>query len=140
MTALTGTVITPAVVGGLGDEHTAKGKYTLGGAIASADTITFTGLLGKGKKEIVGFKYFGIELDTNASPTGTIIVGTESDDNGLLTSKVAGNANAQLIYLGDGALVDTITDDENLIITVGGTVATAASSGTLYVEVVVRGV
>lgn len=140
MTALTGSVTQKAKIGGLGDEHTAKGEYTLGGAIVSADTITFSGILGKGAKRIVGVRYFGAELDTHASPTGTIIIGTESDADGLLTSKVAGGAGAQLVYFGDGALVDTIVEDENVIITVGGTLATAASAGTLYVEIVVEGV
>lgn len=141
MTALTGTVVRAAKNGGLGEEHTGKGSYTLGGAIASGDTITFSGILGKGEKRIIGFRYYGIELDTNASPTATLIAGSEGDDNGFLTSKTAGGAIiGQLIFFGDGALIDTITDDENVILTVGGTVATAASDGTLYVEVVTEGV
>lgn len=140
MTAYTGTTIVSPANGGLGDEHGAVGKYTIGTGVVSGDTFTFTGLLGRGEKEIVDFEIFGVEFDTHASPTATIIVGTENDDNGFLTSIVAGSANAQLHYKGNGALIGTVTSDENLIITLGGTVATAQTAGDVFVKVVMRGV
>lgn len=140
MTAYTGTIVIGPTNGGLGDDHTVRGSYTIGAGVVTGDTFTFTGLLGKGDKKIVGFRIFGAEFDTNASPTATIIVGSENDTNGLLESIVAGGAGAQLAYSGNGQLIGTITSDENVIVTLGGTVATAASSGTFFVELVLRGV
>lgn len=145
MTAYTGTVVIGAATGGLGDEHTVKGSYTFGAEIENADTITWTGILGKGDKEIVGFRVYGVELDSNATPTATFTVGTEDDADGLLTTKggAVGLQNSlagQLSYFGDGALVGTTVDDEDIVLTMTAATATGASSGTIYVEAVLKGV
>jgi len=145
MTAYTGTVLIGAANGGLGEEHTVLGSYTFGAEVENTDTITWTGILGSNEKRIVGFRVFGTELDTNATPTATFIVGTEDDDNGLLTTKggAVGLQNSlagQLSYFGDGALIGTITNDGNIVLTVTAATATGASSGTIYVEATLKGV
>jgi hypothetical protein len=140
MTAYTGTIIVNPLNGGLGDDHNALGVYTIGTAVVTADTFSFPVLLGVGEKEIIDFEIWGVEFDTNAAPTATIIVGTESDPNGLLESIVAGGAGAQLFYKGNGDLIGTVTSDQNVIITLGGTVATAQTAGKVFVKVVTRGV
>lgn len=145
MTAYTGSIVIKPANGGLGDEHTVKGSYTLGAEIEDTDTITWTGILGKGDKQIVAFRVYGVELDTNATPTATFVVGTEDDDNGLLTTKggAVGLQNSlagQLSYFGDGDLVGTITNDENIILKMTAATATGASSGKIFVEAVLKGV
>lgn len=145
MTAYTGTVTIAPTNGGLGDDHIVRGEYTFGAEIEDTDTITWTGILGKNDKKVVSFRVFGQELDTNATPTATFTVGTEDDADGLLTTKggAVGLQNSlagQLLYFGDGALVDTITDDEDIVLTMTAATATGASSGTIFVEAVLRGV
>jgi hypothetical protein len=135
MTALVGT-ITQAGRWQSGMEYTAVGKYTLVGAIVSADTITFTSLLPANDTIIQDFVVYGQEFDTNASPTATLIVGDGTDTDAYLASKTAGDANGQMQFFGDGAAIGTSDQvGRNVVLTVGGTVATAASSGTVWVKV-----
>lgn len=135
MAALTGTnVISEKYTEG--ELQTFVGSYTLDGAIASADTITWSSALpnveGVTIMEVI---VFGDELDTNASPTGTLIVGDGTDADGYLASKTAGGAGDQLLYAGDGALIGTVVTGTDIVLTVGGTLATAASSGTVRIKV-----
>lgn len=124
-----------------GLEYTAVGKYTLAGAVVTGDTYTWTNLLPANGIQILDFRVNGVELDTNASPTATLIVGDATTTNGYLTSKTAGDANGQMQFFGDGAFmglatgVTNATATRNVVGTVGGTVATAASSGDIYVYV-----
>jgi len=140
MAALTGTNVV-ANRYEPGREYTALGSYTLAGAIASADTITWTNLLPINGVQILEFRLYGQELDTNATPTATVIVGDATTTNGYLTSKTAGDANGQYQMFGDGAFIGlstgatNATATRNVLLTVGGTVATAASTGTVYVMV-----
>lgn len=145
MADLTGTVTIPAKNGGLGDQHTVRGEYTLAAALEDEDTITWSGILGKNDKKIVSFRIFGVEIDTDATPTATFTVGTEDDADGLLLTKggAVGLQNSlagQLVYFGDGALVDATVDDEDIILTVTAAVGTGATSGTIFVEAVLEGV
>ena len=139
MTALTGTiVVAPRWCSGY--EYTAVGSYALGGAIASADTITWTTLLPQyNDVQILGLRFWGQELDTNASPTGTIIIGDGTTTNNYLESLVCGNtaaAPAQLDLAGNGVVIGASTyASKNIVATIGGTIGTAASSGTVWVSV-----
>jgi hypothetical protein len=141
MTALTGTNVLSAPKWQAGLQYTAVGYYTLGGAIVSGDTITWTNILpGTGNPvKLLGFRVWGQELDTNASPTGTLKIGDANDDDGYLTSKTAGDATGQMQFFGDGAYIGGQTGaasgqaSASIIATVGGTLATAASSGTIWI-------
>lgn len=145
MTAYTGTVTRAAKAGGLGELSVAKGSYTFGTEIENADTITWTNILpGQGAK-VVGFAVYGVELDTNATPTATFIIGDGSDTDGYLTTKggAVGLQNSlagQLFYKGDGALIDTEVSSRNVVLTMTAATATGASSGTIYVELLVEGI
>ena len=76
-----------------------------------------------------------MEGDTNATPTATLVVGDGTDADGYLTSKTWGNALGQFQMFGDGAIIGTSAHaSSNVKLTSGGTVATAASSGTVFVE------
>ncbi len=135
MTALVGT-ITQEGRWQAGMQYEALGSYTLGGAIVTADTITWSNILPANDVQVMDFEFYGAELDTNGSPTGTLIVGDGTTTNGYLTSKVCGSANQQFFVKGDGAFIGASTQSgRNIVATVGGTLATAASSGTVYVRV-----
>lgn len=137
MAALLGT----NVVGNLwkvGEEYTAFGVYTLVGAITNADTITWDNILPEGTKTITGFRFYGVELDTNASPTLAAVIGDELDADGFAVSFTAGGANAQFSILGTGAYLNNTTattTGRDVILTTSGTLGTAASSGTVFVSV-----
>lgn len=137
MAALSGT----NVVGNLwkvGEEYTALGAYTLVGAITNADTITWDNILPEGTKTITGFRFYGQELDTNASPTLAAKIGDEIDDDGFVSSFTAGGANAQFVIHGNGAYLNNTTattTGRDIILTTSGTLGTAASSGTVFVAV-----
>lgn len=121
-----------------GHEYTVLGYYTIGAAIAAADTITWTDALPPLVNAIkpIQFVLWGAELDTNASPTATVIVGDGTDTDAYLASKTAGDANGQMQFFGDGALfssaVGTVAG-RNIVLTIGGTVATAAATGTVWI-------
>ena len=126
MTALTGTNLVSAhwVEG---EELTFLGKYTLAGTIVTADTITWTDALpNMNGITVLSAEVFGDPLDTNASPTGTITLGTEDDANGLLeaaTIPLVGDS------VGYGDLLGVVSTGENVVLTVGGTLASAATTG-----------
>lgn len=137
MTALTGTNVGDKARWQAGEEFSFLGYYTLGGAIASGDTITWSDILPplNNPVQLLDFEIYGKELDTDASPTGTLIVGDGTDTDAYLTSKTAGDANGQMQFSGDGASMgQKITTSRDIVATVGGTVATAASSGTVWVK------
>lgn len=135
MTALTGTVLTTAPWQA-GQTYTAKGYYTLGGAIVTADTITWSNILPANDVTVLSVVRYGKEFDTDASPTGTEIWGDGTDTDAYITSKTSGDATGQLIFHGDGAVIGTSNAaSRNVVCTVGGTIATAATTGTVWVEV-----
>ena len=143
MTALIGTVVTPGVNGEVGEVVTAMGTYDLAGALVNADTITWPGLLPKnGDYQIQSMRFWAPELDTNATPTGTIIIGDGTDTDAYLTTiniglpAVAPANGSQLNYNGNGASIRTniTTPVPDVVLTVTGVVATGATSGTIFVE------
>lgn len=137
MTAYTGTVVTSTPRWSAGEEFTFLGYYTLGTGVVTGDTFTWSSILPplNNKVQLLGFKVYGAELDTNASPSATLIIGDGTDTDAYLTSKTAGDANGQMQFFGDGVSMGvTITTSRDIVATLGGTVATAASSGTIWIQ------
>jgi hypothetical protein len=135
-----GTNVLPAPRWQAGMEYTAVGYYTLGGAVSSGDTFTWTNLIpaitGTLPVRIMDFRVWGKEMDTNATPTATLIAGDGTDTDGYVASTTWGDATGQYQMFGDGALIgDDAQASDDVVLTLGGTVATAASSGTVWVAV-----
>lgn len=121
-----------------GAEYTAIGSYTFAAEVANGDTITWADLIPKGA-EVVDVTYYGVELDTDASPTGTINIGDGTDVDGFIDGASIGLAAAganQVIAKSNGEkLGTTYTTATDVKLTVASAVATAASSGNVYVAV-----
>jgi hypothetical protein len=122
-----------------GASYKATASYTLASAVETGDSFTFKNILPSpaDSVQIVSGKLFGQEFDTNASPTATVIVGDGTDTDGYLSSKVsAADANGQFLAEFDGAFLGgTSQASRDLVVTLGGVVATAASSGTIFIEI-----
>ena len=150
MAALTGTIETVGKSGELGQQYWCVGTYTLSGALANADTITWTNLFPKGKFKIVKGLFSTPELDTNASPTGTAIIGDGTTTNAYMTTKNLGlaataPANGQdIVYSMRGASIGTTfgstTSLRNVVLTINGVMATSATTGTIEVAFLIEGV
>lgn len=138
--AATGTVTVPPR-SQLGYEFTAVGTYTLAAAIAQNDTITFTGLLPRGA-QVQAVTYSSPELDTNATPTGTVSVGTVATAAAYISSISVGLAAAGAtqvvaksnVIAGIGLASET-TAATDVVITYPAAFATAASAGVIVLEV-----
>jgi hypothetical protein len=96
-TARTGTFLIPSASGAprwqAGYEYTRTGVYTFSDSVVTADTITWTDFfppLTTGV-QLVGFKLWGDELDTHATPTATVIVGDGTDTDAYIKSFTGGN-------------------------------------------------
>lgn len=133
MTAYTGTVTLPARGGELGSQYSALLTYTSVTALAENDTITWSNVVPNGGAKLVGFYFWSNELDTNATPTGTIVIGDGTDADAYLTTQNMGRpaqlpANgSQLVYGGNGVGLGTdITTKRNIVLTVTAAVATGA--------------
>ena len=144
MATLTGTRVTAPRVGDLDKIVYASGYYTLAAALSTSNTYEIDLFAGLEGYDIipVTVNVFGVEADTNATPTGTFKVGDSSDDDGLLTTKgmAVGLQNSlagQLFYKGDGALIKNATrmTGTKVIITPVANPATGATSGDIFVEV-----
>lgn len=144
MANFNGTVVIAGKGGELEARSTAVGKRTFAAGIANTDTITITGAGGlfpaTRKIKILGGRVWGIEVDTNASPTGTFTVGTAADPDGFLKTKGLGvglqnSLAGQLFYEFDGDLIGTEISATDLIATITAAVATSATSGDLWFEV-----
>lgn len=124
-----------------GREFTVLGSLAIPEAVETGDTWTISNLLPENTFRVVACDYFGTEFDTNASPTATVVIGDGTDADGYMTSTTGGNANAQLTLMGYGALHDKVylasdgPAGRNVKLTLGGTVGTAATSGTGYIRI-----
>lgn len=124
-----------------GFEYTAVGTYTLAAAIAQNDTITFTGLLPRGA-QVQSVTYSSVELDTNATPTATVSVGTAATAGayiaGVSVGLAAAGANQVIaksnVVAGLGLASET-TAVTDVVVTYPAAFATAASAGVITVEV-----
>ena len=145
MTAYTGTIVSEGRGGELGQQFSAIGKYALTGALVNGDTITWSNLLPKNTVKVIAFRFWSVELDTGGTPTTLFTIGDGTDPDGYLTSKggavtLSNSLAGQLSYFGDGALIGA--DDaasRDVVLTVTAAVATGATSGTLWVEVLLEG-
>lgn len=148
MTDFAGTVLVPPTAGDRGTQKTAVLKYTLVGALANTDTITWTNAVPTKKQgRIVRVELVMPEIDTNASPTGTAILGDGTDTDGYITTfnlgmPVQAPANgAQLIALGNGAVIGTATQaSTTVVLTVNAAVATSATTGDIFVYITYEGI
>lgn len=121
----------------LGKQYTRRAYFTVGSAVETGDSWTASNFLPSQDVQIISGMVFGADLDTNASPQATVIVGDGTDTDGYLSSKTAGGGEQNNVLPFDGALISTYGTppaSRNLTLTLGGTVATAASSGTVWVE------
>lgn len=133
----TTTILTPTTPWKTGETYTVKAQTVVSGTITNTDTFTISDILPAGWKNVVSVRHYGGEYDTNASPTTTITIGDGTDPDGWLTAKTAGvtaTGISQIILEGDGALIGTAVDDTDLVVTLGGTVATAGTP-TVFTEV-----
>ena len=134
MAALTGTNLV-ANLWKTGQRQIAVGSYTLVGAITNADTLTWDNIMPDGTKTIVGFRFYGQELDTNVTPTLAATIGDENTATGFMTSFTAGSSLAQFTIQGNGAFLGATSTGRDIILVTSGTLGTAAASGTVYVAV-----
>lgn len=138
-----GTVTQQLVAGDRGQPAVGLGQYALTGALVNADTITFTGFFANQKPRILGGALYAPELDTNAAPTGSVIIGDGTTTNGYMTTSLVGRpvGENKLVLRCDGTFVGTASAaSKDLIVTVNGVMATSATTGTIFVEVVGVGV
>ena len=132
-----------------GLEFTSYGYYSIGAAVAQNDTITFTDIIPAGGVEIIDVELLLPALDTNATPTATVILGDSNDDNRFIDSVYAGWNNTKISHLKFGPNVASTssgaiatgsgyryTAKASLILKINAAVATAASSG--FVGLAVR--
>lgn len=147
MTALTGTNTYSNVgSGALGTQRTITGTYALAGALVAADTITWSKLLPLGGGRVVRVELAFPELDTDTTPTGTWKVGDGTDDDGyILLSNIGLPAQApanglQMVQVGTGALIGTVVTGRDVVLTVVGTMATSATTGTILLNVTLESV
>ena len=134
--AVTGTIpVASKWSAGLIEET--QGYYTVGAAVAVGDTITFTNIIPAGGVQIISTRIQIPKLDTNATPTATLLLGDATDDNRFIDAVSAGwdDETSYVTYdsnvtpsatVGVGYIYTAAT---SLVLKVGGTMATAASTG-----------
>ncbi len=129
-------------------------EYTLTGALVAADTITTPAdALPDDGINIVEVLLIYPELDTNATPTGTFDVGDSGDADRFIAVAPMGVAGVTtagfqlrqginraqgltsgVVSTGEGYLYPVGTSPQ-LVVTVGGTVATGATTGFIKLRV-----
>lgn len=121
-----------------GNEFTSVGAYAYSVALASADTITFIGLIPAGA-QVLEVTFTSNEIDTNASPSGTVNVGDGTTPAAFIAGGSVGlsaSGENQVTLMGNGVNIGaTYKVDTNVVVTVASTVATGATSGTILVKV-----
>lgn len=144
-TAYTGTVSVKGKAGGNGEQRQAQGYYDLTGAIIINDTITLSGIIPQGGAWVRDVELIAPELDTSASPAGTVIVGNSDDDDGFIKARgvaaTLDNSLAEdiLIKSSDGALINTFVTNPDIVIKFPAAPATSATTGTIYLKVLLEG-
>lgn len=126
-------------------------EYTLAGAVVTADTWTTpSGALPSNGIRVIDTELHMAALDTNASPTATISVGDAGVATRFINAANAGSptSGAQVnlfinraqaltsgvVSAGSGYLYASGTTPQ-IVVTLGGTVATAASTGVIRLRV-----
>jgi hypothetical protein len=127
-------------------------EYTLAGAVVSGDTWTTpANALPNNGIRIIDTSLHMSRLDTNAAPTATLSVGDSGSATRFISGANAGSAisNVQLnlninqaqtlssgvVSAGSGYLYAAGTSPQ-IVMTLGGTVATAASTGVIRLRVI----
>ena len=149
MTVYSATVDVEGRAGRIGQQLTASGTYTFLGAITghatTGDTILFENIIPRSGAKVVAVQVVSPELDTNATPTGTFIVGNSDDDNGYVLTENCGlpavlPANGkQLSVTGTGDLIGTAVTNRDIIVEYTAALATSATSGALRLNVILEG-
>lgn len=129
-------------------------QYTLAGAVITGDSYTTPAdALPDNGIRILEVEILSPELDTNATPTATFVVGDSDDDNRFISAAPAGvngitTTNYQMstkINIAQGLTSGVVSTGSNYLyasgtaprlkMTVGGTVATAQTAGTIRMKV-----
>lgn len=150
MTNYSATIDNPGRGGEVGVQNWASGYYTLAGAItghsSTGDTITFSNILPEGGAIVRDVVVAYPELDTNGTPSGTMIVGnTDSDDGYIITQNVGLAAQVpangqQMIARGTvGDLLNTRVTNRDIIIEFTAALATSATAGTIRLSALLEG-
>lgn len=145
MTAYNATIDVPGLSGELGKQLMAVGHFALTGALVAGDTITFPNILPQNGAKVIYSRTAHPELDTNASPTGTLKVGNTDDDDGYhllynVGAPVVAPANGgQMGNTGTGALIGTVVNNRDIVMTVVGVMATSITTGTIFLFVTLEG-
>jgi len=138
----------------VGQLYTIEFQYTLAGAVVTGDTFTTpAGALPSNGIRIAEVEVIAPRLDTNATPTGTFEVGDATDANRFIDAApmgVTGITSAtyqirQCINIPQGLTAGVVSTGSNylygsgtaprLVMTLGGTIATAAATGTIRLKV-----
>lgn len=133
-----------------GQQYSIDFEYTLAGAVVTGDTYTTpANALPSNGFNIVDTQLIMPPLDTNATPTATISVGDSGSATRFINAAQAGSATATqvtrfinqaqgltsgVVSSGSGYLYATGANPR-IIVTVGGTVATAQTTGTIRLRV-----
>jgi hypothetical protein len=133
-----------------GELYSIDFEYTLGGAVVTGDTYTTpANALPNSGFRIVDTQLIMPPLDTNATPTATISVGDSGSATRFINAAQAGSATATqvsrwinqaqgltsgVVSSGSGYLYGNGANPQ-IIVTVGGVVATAQTTGTIRLRV-----
>jgi hypothetical protein len=133
-----------------GEQYSIDFEYSLLGAVVTGDTYTTpANAFPTNGFRIIDTQLIMVPLDTNATPTATISVGDSGSATRFINGAQAGNATATqvtrwinqaqgltagVVSSGVGYLYGTGTNPR-LIVTVGGTVATAQTTGVIRLRV-----
>lgn len=141
----------------VGTQQSIEFQYTLGGAVVTGDTFTTpASATPSGGFRILEVELISPELDTNATPTGTISIGDTTSAtrfvnaapmgvNGITTTgyqmstkiNQAQTLSSGVVSAGSNYLYGVGTSPQ-FVITLGGTIATAQTAGVLRLRVTYR--
>lgn len=144
MTDYAGSIVVPVASGERGVQRTAVLKYVFSGGFANTDTITFSKVIPSKGVYVDRVELVSSEIDTNATPTATLSVGTVADPDGFIAATGAAvnksNSLAENVYRSSmaEALINTRVTASDIVVTIASAVATAATSGTVTLFVTYR--
>lgn len=139
MTAYTGSVLTTTGFGRQDDRAEVTCSVAWTEALSTSDTLTIADAFPEGQKLLVERVHlFGTNPDTNATQTFGFKLGTEDDDDAFQAATVIDDAGGQISYFCTTGKGTTITDATDIVLTPTADPATAATSGTFYIEFIGR--
>lgn len=141
MTDFLGTWLVKPKLGSQDVQVRAVGRIAwTGGALANTDTLNIAGLIPFGERAIIdSVRVFGTNPDSNATPAFAMQIGVTGDTDAFLGSTVV-SRGVQFALNGIGEFVAgaPLEGDKALILTVTASPTTGVTSGTVFVEVVLR--